>query len=424
MKNYIFILFLLAGICCLTCQSDPEPKATQPQLSALSVQVRGAWYHAVIDQQAQRIEIGAITQPNTVDYVSAVDFILAPGASITTDFKLLYGRWQKENEITLVTAGGVSETWTLVFTQAPEVGQLPTRKWVSPWYWGTPNWAHVEPHKDRLHIINQGVEIADREFLDACHDAGIQVYYWSFGRGMVDFDLNTALTDAQAAETYANDFAAAIVDSGYDGVNIDIEGVTSAQRTGFSRLLTLMSEALHSAGKGFSICVHTFDTGGFDATVINTVCDYIFVMMYDAYYAGTPYKGEIMGHTSPYSWARSIMNGSWIAQLDVAKTVIGLPAYSNYWQTYISTGHIEGYQMSPSFELPAGVIPTWNNTDKFNYYEWTQNGWLIKLYATDEQSTAELLTLMNQSGIREVSFFRLTLISPEMWNKIDEWLER
>jgi spore germination protein YaaH len=413
---------MLAGICCLACQSDPVPKAAEFQLSALSVQVRGAWYHAVINQQARRIEIGAITQPNTTDYVSAVDFILAPDASITTDFKLLYGRWQKENEITLITGGGVSETWTLVFTQAPDGIQLPSRKWVSPWYTGEPNWADVEPHKDRLHIINQGQVIADRAFLDACHDAGIQVYYW--GNSMGDFNFHTVLTDAEAAATYAGDFAEAIAASGYDGVNIDIEGVTSDQRAGFSRLLTLLSEALHSAGKGFSICVHTFDTGGFDATVINAVCDYIFVMMYDAYYAGTPYTGGIMGHTSPYSWAEWVVNNEWVAQkLDAAKTVIGLPAYSNYWQTYTSSGLTEGYQMASSYK-PTGVTPTWNATDKFNYYEWTQNGWLIKLYATDEQSTAELLTLMDESGIREVAFFHFKLITPEMWNKIDEWRER
>jgi spore germination protein YaaH len=423
MKNCIFT-FLLAGICCLACQRDPEPEAAQPQLSALSAQVRGAWYHAVIDQQARRIEIGAITQPNTTDYVSAVDFVLAPGASITTDFKLLYGRWQKENEITLITADGVSETWTLVFTQAPEGVSLPSRKWVSPWYTSAmPNWTDVEPYKDRLHIINQGTAIADREFLDACHDAGIQVYYLTGGGGMVDFNLNTMLTDAQAAETYASDFAEAIVASGYDGVNIDIEGVKAEHRAGFSRLLTLLSEALHRVGKGFSICSHNYDPGGFDATVINSVCDYIFIMMYDAYYAGTPYTGGTMGHTAPYSWAQTRMNSDYIAQLDLSKTVFGLPAYSNYWERHITSGLINGHQYSPSFEPP--VPPIWNATDRYNYYEWTtQNGWLMKLYATDEQSTAELLTLMDQSGVREIAFWRFRLISPAMWNKIDEWLER
>jgi hypothetical protein len=69
---------MLAGICCFACQSNPGPKDAEFQLSAFSVQVRGAWYHAVINQQARHIEIGAITQPNTTDYVSAVDFILAP----------------------------------------------------------------------------------------------------------------------------------------------------------------------------------------------------------------------------------------------------------------------------------------------------------------------------------------------------------
>jgi spore germination protein YaaH len=170
--------------------------------------------------------------------------------------------------------------------------------------------------------------------------------------------------------------------------------------------------------------VHAHDTGGYDAEVINTVCDYIYVMLYDAYYASTPYTGGAMGHTAPYSWAQSRMNGTWVSQqLDAAKTVIGLPAYSNLWNTHTVSGVIEGNQMRPTYK-PDNVPPTWNATDRYNYYEWTQNNWLMKLYATDEQSTAELLTLMDQNGVREIAFWRFDLITPEMWNKIDEWRER
>lgn len=414
----------MAGFICFACsdRDGDEPVADTLPISKLAVKVGSAYYHAVIDQTTRRIEIGVITQPNSTEFISEVVCTMVDGATVEPDMKTFVGRWQPEQTVTVTLADGTRIAYTIVFAHIPAGNILPARKWISPWYWYAPLWDDIEPHKDLIHVINHGGAIADKEFIDACHTEGIEVYHTGGGGNFTNWSADL-LFDPARITTYVTDFVDGIISSGYDGVNLDIEGLTAGYKTGFSSLVTQLGEQLHSAGKGFSICLPSWgNPGGYDPATINAACDFIYFMNYDLYYAGNPHTGT-RGPTTPYDWTLNIMKSGWLASYDKQKTIIGLPAYSNYYQTWIATGVTQGVQMAPSYK-PEGVTPVWLDDWRCNAYTWSGNGFNFYLFATDARSTRELLNLMDEFGYRELGFFRYRLISDEMWDEIEAWAKR
>jgi len=164
--------------------------------------------------------------------------------------------------------------------------------------------------------------------------------------------------------------------------------------------LTGLSKALHGAGKKLSACVGSYPTVDnqisvfYDTAVINATVDIIRVMNYDMYYVGgrdVPSLAnrpdcEGMGPTSTQPWAKqSMLYWKAVVTPHTSKLVMGLPAYSNEYDTRPFYGADNGTQspVGPPTGETGPVEALWLFFDQIYTYRY---GTRLR-YGTEERST-------------------------------------
>ncbi|MPM18672.1 hypothetical protein SDC9_65085 [bioreactor metagenome] len=180
----------------------------------------------------------------------------------------------------------------------------------------------------------------DPDFVKQMHEEGILVVPyitndWVQTKGIAALNNMDKLTD---------DLAAAVAAYNLDGVNIDIENLTEAQRADYVAFVRLLREKLGpqkriaiavaanpwGSTKGFS--------GSYDYAGLAKYCDYLFLMAYDESYDGSP-----AGPVASLSFVERSVTYA-LSQVSKDKLVLGLPFYGRIWST--SGGSIQGCGVS------------------------------------------------------------------------------
>jgi spore germination protein len=120
---------------------------------------------------------------------------------------------------------------------------------------------------------------------------------------------------------------------GYDGLNIDFEGIAPADREGFSAFIRVLAARLHRAGLDLVVSVPGKPkddpkdpwTGAYDLRALGRAADLLQLMTYDEHedasapgpVAGAPWVEACVAHAA--------------SQAPPAKLLIGLPAYGYDW---------------------------------------------------------------------------------------------
>ncbi|WP_164985005.1 S-layer homology domain-containing protein [Ammoniphilus sp. CFH 90114] len=137
----------------------------------------------------------------------------------------------------------------------------------------------------------------------------------------------------------ADDLAAAVLKNDLDGINIDIENLTYAERDLQTEFLKRLTDKLKPHGKTVSIAVAParFDTtkgwvGSYDFEAIGKIVDVVFIMGYDQSYPNGP-EGPVAG----LPWVEESVK-YFIKKMPKEKIVLGVPFYGRYW-TETNRGH-------------------------------------------------------------------------------------
>ena len=145
-------------------------------------------------------------------------------------------------------------------------------------------------------------------------------------------------------DNLARDMADAVVLYELDGVNIDIENVTSSEREAYVEFARLLKELLPD-GKTVAVSVAAnpwgLDTGwqgSYDYAGLSEFCDYLMVMTYDEHYYGGP-----AGPISSYDYIDKSLKYA-VSVVPKEKIVLGLPFYGRIWSA--DGGHPNGYGVS------------------------------------------------------------------------------
>lgn len=167
------------------------------------------------------------------------------------------------------------------------------------------------------------------EFVSKMHDKGILVVPYLTNNWVQD----TGIAALENMDKLSDDLAAAVVKYNLDGVNIDIENVTEAQRSDYVAFVRLLREKL-PAGKRIVVAVSANPygktegwPGSYDYAGLARYCDYLFLMAYDESYAGSA-----PGPVASISFVeRSIQYA--LTKVSKDKLVLGLPFYGRIWST-------------------------------------------------------------------------------------------
>lgn len=114
---------------------------------------------------------------------------------------------------------------------------------------------------------------------DFAHSRGIKIV-----RGVsMDGDMNNATARSEWIESAIQE----AIDTGYDGVNLDYEGHDPDKVYGYNSLVVETANAFHEQIPGSEVSIDApvyahYEGRNYDYKTISEVCDYMFIMAYDA----------------------------------------------------------------------------------------------------------------------------------------------
>lgn len=196
------------------------------------------------------------------------------------------------------------------------------------------------------------------DFVSKMHEKGILVVPYLTN----DWVRDTGIAALRNMDTLTTDLAAAVSKYKLDGVNIDIENVTEAQRSDYIAFVRLLRAKL-PAGKRIIVAVPanpygltTGWAGSYDYAGLAEYCDYLMLMAYDESYSGSK-PGPV---ASIAFVERSIRYA--LGQVSKEKIVLGLPFYGRIWSSGGSFVNGNGV----SNEMVESLITNYGGTVTFD----------------------------------------------------------
>jgi len=179
----------------------------------------------------------------------------------------------------------------------------------------------------------------------------------------------TFLGSSSAQQTFINNIIADLQSRGGKGVNIDFEGMGSANSAPFTAFMQNLSTQLHAAipGSELSMALYAVDWSNvFDIPNLTPYVDLFIIMGYDYYWSGSTTAGpDDPLYTFQTSYPRTLTRSIdfYLAQgMPTNKLLLGLPYYGREWETTAST-------------IPSATTGNFSSSRTFNTIMNNANGY-------------------------------------------------
>ena len=181
---------------------------------------------------------------------------------------------------------------------------------------GTSHWHSVAPTLvERAHNMDVRVHLCFTAFYD-----------WSAQTHPTDF----VLADPTMRANLANELASLVNQYGADGVNVDIETMSSSQRDNLNDFVSLLKQQVDEV----FIALPAVDwSNAYDETTLAELSDGLFIMAYD-YHWSTSDPGPVDPLYASSTWGDYAIDPTTQTYLDLApadKLILGLPLYGRDW---------------------------------------------------------------------------------------------
>lgn len=270
-------------------------------------------------------------------------------------------------------------------------------------------------------------------FINEMQEKGIKVVpflsnHWNREAGRKALDKREAL---------AQQIANVIFKYNLDGVNVDIENLTEADRENYVDFVRRLRNKL-GYGKTLSVAVapnpYNISTGwqgSYDYTALAKYSDYLMVMAYDESYQGGP-AGPVA--SAPFV-ERSIKYA--IERVPKNKIVLGIPFYGRLWKTDGSYGGygvsnataeqlIQKYNGKVTYDInaqtPKAVITIKQSDEKPTVLGRKLDAGSYVIWFENERSIKYKLSLVQKYDIKGTGSWSLGQETEDTWAYYDRWL--
>jgi len=142
------------------------------------------------------------------------------------------------------------------------------------------------------------------------------------------------LTDPATTSHFLSEIVSYVVEMGYLGFDLDMEGIDAEDRDAYSGVVARLADALHERGKILTLAipaktsdVRTGWAGPYDYAALGGHADLILLMTYDySWPSGPP------GSIAPQAWVDRVAAYA-VSQMPPKKVLIGLAFYGYDWNT-------------------------------------------------------------------------------------------
>jgi spore germination protein YaaH len=210
-------------------------------------------------------------------------------------------------------------------------------------------------------------------------------------------DHATFLTNSSAEQTLITNLISAVQQRNANGINIDFEGVPSAQSANFTDFMIDLCNQFHTQipGSIVSIALPAVNWNStFDVNAMNDYVDLFIIMAYNYYYSGSSNAGPVSPKNHGNFWSQYDASRSVVYYLNQgvsrSKLCLGIPYYGFDWPTTDNTvnssttgsGSAKSYKIAVQNAQTYGRL--WDNPSSTPYYMYESGGWHQTWYDDDE----------------------------------------
>lgn len=280
---------------------------------------------------------------------------------------------------------------------------------VSPYYYslkpdGTIDARNEQPETTAFLRAN-GVKILPMISTNAQHDA-----------------FHVLLDTPEEQDRLVAALVALVATKGYDGIQIDFEGLNPADRGLLADFMRRLHARLAPAGKLTTMAVaakasdvQTGWGGVYDYAALAPAVDLVVLMAYDYHYQ----NGKDPGAIAPVGWVRSVAQFG-ARQFGADKVLLGMPLYGMDWNTAKSPP-ARSLRMDdgPALARRAGATSGYSVVDDANWVRYTdETGDTHEAWYEDECSIAAKLQVMTDLGLVGFATWRLGQENAAAWTAI------
>ena len=194
----------------------------------------------------------------------------------------------------------------------------------------------------------------DQDLKDLAHTQGVRVLPSLLtSSGWLNHQL---LADDGAAANAASEIVGYVLAEGYDGFDLDLEGVYADDRDLLSAFVARVADGLHANGKLLTLAIPAKDrdvttgwAGPYDYAALGQAADLVTVMTYE--YHG-PFSAP--GSIAPYDWVSRVAAFA-TSQMPPEKVLLGVAFYGYDWNLTSGGARTLGYAQAAELSSRYGV---------------------------------------------------------------------
>ncbi len=270
------------------------------------------------------------------------------------------------------------------------------------------------------------------DVINAAHNAGTKVLMTA-----VNFDadqINGILTNSTIKNKFKTEVKRIISTYSLDGVNVDFEGLNSADRGSLlNNFMAELTTYIHTElpGKEVSFDGPAVNWSGWNLDGLTQSVDYVFIMAYDYNGSWSTNTGAVSPLTHPsggISLTKTLNNDYSVPKSKYPeKLILGVPYYGKEWKTATSVAgsSVTSYTGSTFYRDDVINAPTkggyiWDNDSQTPWYKWSSGGW-NQIWSDNETSISKKYDLALTENLGGVGIWALNYDGnrSELWDLIN-----
>lgn len=268
------------------------------------------------------------------------------------------------------------------------------------------------------------LSFADASYVERAHAQGLQV--WALISNFSPDMSTTALLASRAArQKVQNYLISQALELGFDGINIDFEGISQEAGYDYVQFMRELSILCRKNGIILSVDVPVpMDfSRHYNRAELGRVCDYVIVMGYDEHYAGSDIVGSVASMNFEITGIENML-----LEMPKEKLISAIPFYTRLWYTEtLADGTTDvtskALTMSGIENVLAenGVTSVYDESTGQQYAEWTAaDGRFCQVWLEDEESVAKRASLVSQYDLAGNAAWVLGNEKDFVWEIISE----
>jgi spore germination protein YaaH len=261
-------------------------------------------------------------------------------------------------------------------------------------------------------------DFSDAALVQWAHKNGKEVWPL-FGNKFDSAATHAALSNAAKRKAIVQKLVAYIDKYQLDGINVDFEGFSAADRNNFALFIQELATALHAKGAVVSVDIPP-DTGTdwsepFDYEKLAEYADYLVLMAYDQHWSGGPKAGPV----SSLPWFEKVITDL-LDDVPAQKMIVGMPLYTRDW--YKSGGEMKSTDLAipASYQLLSsyGASTKWDESVGQYRSTYKKQGITHTIWLEESRSIGLKVKTSLQWQIGGLAYWYVGSESTDMWTAI------